>query len=95
MFIERLSEKEIRKFLNDNIKMEIVDFKKVNDQFYVKFDCDVEYIFNDFECQGLTIFAKAGQDIVEEKWVDFMASNFRKEYNYARLDHEGVNYTTL
>ena len=46
-----------------------------------------EFSFKDFEVVGNNIFAKAGKDIVEEKWIDFMKRNFKQEYTTARLEH--------
>lgn len=103
MYIEKLREEDVRAFLEANIKMEIEQIEMLEDQIYVRLGFDdknvVEFSFRDFDIEGHNIFAKAGKDIVEEKWIDFMKDKFdyklnmfghrknTREYTTARLEH--------
>ena len=103
MYIEKLSEEDVRAFLEANFKMEIEQIEMLDNQIYVRLGFDkenvIEFLFKDFEVVGQNIFAKVCKDIVEEKWINFMKDKFdyklnefghRKntcEYTTARLEH--------
>lgn len=98
MFIEKLSEDDVRFFLESNIKMDIEQIEMLEDQIYVRLGLDeknvVEFSFKDFEVVGHNIFAKAGQDIVQEKWVDFMKNKFDYEIGLFGKQKHTRKYTT-
>lgn len=83
MFVEKLSEDDVRFFLESNIKMDIEQIEMLDDQIYVRLGLNdkevVEFSFKDFEVEGHNIYAKAGADIVQEKWIDFMRNKFDYE----------------
>ena len=105
MYIQKLNEEDVRAFLNQNVKMEIEEIEMLDDQIYVRLSAGdsinsiIEFSFKDFEVVGHNVFAKAGKDIVEEKWLDFMKNKFdyklnmfghrknTREYTLARLEH--------
>ena len=98
MYIEKLSEEDVRAFLEANIKMEIEQIEMLEDKIYVRLgfnDKDVvEFSFRDFDIEGHNIFAKAGKDIIEPKWIHFMSDNFDYKLNmFGRLKRTG-EYTT-
>ena len=98
MYIQKLREEDVRAFLEANIKMEIEQIEMLEDQIYVILGLNdkdvVEFSFKDFDIEGHNIFAKAGKDIVEEKWIDFMKDKFDYKLNmFGRLKRTG-EYTT-
>ncbi|MBE7075331.1 MAG: hypothetical protein E7376_05075 [Clostridiales bacterium] len=87
MFVERLSEENIKEFLKANIKMDIEQIEMLGDKVYVRLGFDVaatgsqhvvEYVFTDFTCEGQNLFAKMAQDVVQQKWIEFMENKFDK-----------------
>ena len=97
MYIQKLSEEDVRAFLEANIKMEIEQIEILEDQIYVRLGFDknvVEFSFKDFEIEGLNIFAKAGKDIVEPKWIDFMSKKFDYKLNMFGRQKNTREYTT-
>lgn len=88
MFVERLSEKDMRKFLGDNIRMDIKSIEMKEGQIDVCLEgvsSDLYFTFTDYGVEGHDIFAKAGASIVEEKWSGLMHTRFGREYIDARL----------
>ena len=98
MFIEKLTEEDVRVFLTQNIKMDIEQIEMLDDQIYVRLGFDdknvVEFSFKDFEIVGHNIFAKAGKDIVEGKWLDFMKNKFDYKLNIFGNRKNTREYTT-
>ncbi|MBQ7885069.1 MAG: hypothetical protein IJ318_03135 [Clostridia bacterium] len=90
MFVERLNEEDIRKFLGDNIRMDIKSIEMKEGQIDVCLEgvsSDLNFTFTDFGVEGHDIFAKAGASIVAEKWSGLMHAKFGREYVEAWL-HE-------
>lgn len=98
MFIEKLNEDDVRFFLDSNIRMDIEQIEMLDDQIYVRLGFNdkevVEFSLKDFTVEGHNIYAKAGQDIVQEKWIDFMKSKFDYEKGHFGKTKHTRKYTT-
>ncbi len=103
MFIEKLTEEEMRDFLAQNIKMDILSIEKVDNGYVAQLKGESEVLelaFSDFEVNGKDIMSRLGASMVENRWVHFMENKFnttdyRGEYSIARLKHiqaqNGIN----